>query len=635
MKRGWRSRFGRREKEMAAMREGPSRSRARLARGPAAVPALLACVVALVLAACGTTGTNSPASVHGKPIEGGTASYALADVPFSWMFPLENEANYEPEDGNVESDMWRPLYFAGGPDVTGVYEKFSLAYAPVYSNDNQTVTIKLKQGYKWSDGTPVTTKDIQFFFQLEAAGVALGKYAPYVTGTMPNDIKSVTYNSPYEFTIQLIHSYNPYWFTGNQLTWVYPLPQQAWDKTCATCADGNAAATTSGAKAVFNFLYAASSQLSSYATNPLWKTVDGPWVISSYNPTTYHCVFVRNKKYTGPDKPHLDSYQIYEFNSDTAELDALRAGLITYGYLPISDAASASEFESLGYVLKPWNNAYYNEDIEFGFTGPQKALVSQLYIRQALQHLVDEPLYISTTLHGYGVPDYGIAPASPSSIYTSPQLRSDPYPYSPSAAKSLLSSHGWTKNSSGVDVCTRPGTASNECGAGITKNESLTLLFMYSTGTPSFLAQVEAFDTAAKQVGVNLNLDGQTTTTMFSIAGTCPPGPCKWGLAGYSGFMWDFGQYVVYPNGDEQFGQGNYWAGGYSSPEAQRLITAAETQPGLSALYKAENYLSQQVASLWWPLPDQDVLLVKKNLQGWSNLDPYVDELPSLWYYVK
>lgn len=290
----------------------------------------------------------------------------------------------------------------------------------------------------------------------------------------------------------------------------------------------------------------------------------------------------------------------------------------------------------MGFVLKPWNNAYYNEDIELGYTNPTYGpLVRQLYIRQALQHLVNEQLYINTSLHGFGVADYGIAPVAPASIYTAPALRNDPYPYSISAAESLLRAHGWVKNSSGVDVCERPGAASSECGAGIAKGRALSLLFMYSTESPSFLAQVEAFDAAAKQAGVGITLNGQTTTTMFSIAGVCPPGPCKWGMAGYSGFLWDFGQYVVYPNGDQQFGKGNYWAGGYYSPAAQRLITAAEVSPGLNDLYQAESYISKDVASLWWPLPDQYILLVKNTLQGWAPLDPYVDQLPSLWYYVK
>jgi peptide/nickel transport system substrate-binding protein len=594
---------------------------------------VLACAGVLVLAAC--AGTAAPSSVTGKPVQGGTANYAMGvGDTFSWIFPLDNQANWEPYEQNIENGMWRPLYYPGGPGTSGIDYSRSLAYPPVYSNHDQTVTITMRRDYKWSDGTPVTTKDVQFWFQIEAAGVKLGKYAPYVSGEIPDDIKSVTYNGPYKFTIQLKRSYNPVWFTGNQLLWIFPLPRQAWDRTCATCPVGNDAATLAGAEKVYNFLYSQSEKLTTYATNPIWKVVDGPWVIHSFDPTTYHTVLCDNKAYTGPYKPRLACYGVYSFNSDTAELDAVRSGQIQFGWLPFSDVAALKTYEGLGFTFKPWY-AFYNEDIEFGYTSKQWGpLVSQLYIRQALQHLVNEPLYIKTALHGYGLYEWGMVPVYPSP-YVSPMLKHPLYPYSVSAARALLTAHGWVKNSSGVDVCERPGTGASDCGAGIAKGTPLSLLFMYSTGSPSFLAQVEAFATAAKQVGVNITLDGQTTDTMYSIAGVCPPGPCKWGMAGYAGFMWDYGQSSLVPSGMEQFGKGNYWAGGWNSPTAQKLGFEAHTQPGLAPLYRVENYISQQVASLWWPVPPQYLLLVKNNLKGWLPLNPYVNPMPSRWYYVK
>ncbi len=593
-------------------------------------------VAGLVLAAC--AGTSTPAASTGagaKPVQGGTVSYAMATGDdFSWIWPMENQANYEPYDLWVENQMWLPLYYPGGPGTTGVNYALSLANPPVYSNNNTAVTITMKKGYKWSDGQPVTASDVQFFFQLETAGAKNGKYAPYISGEMPDDIKSVSYNGQYSFTIHMNRSYNPVWFTGNQLSWIYAFPKQTWDRTCATCPAGNAAATPAGANKVYNFLYGQSQKLSTYATNPIWQTVDGPWKLTSFDPTTYRTVLSANKAYTGPDKPHLDTLQIYSFSSDTAELDAIRAGTIDFGWLPFSDVAAKQTYTSLGYTFKPWF-AYYNEAVEFGYTsktwGP---LVRQLYIRQAMQHLVDQPLYIKTADHGYALPDYGIVPAT-NSPYTAPALRKDPYPYSVSAAKQLLTSHGWTAGSNGVDVCSQPGTGSNECGAGITKGEPLSIMLMYSTGTPSWLAQVEAFATAAKSAGIQITLNGQTTNTMYSIAGVCPPGPCNWGIAAYAGFMWDFGQNTLVPTGGEEFGKGNYWGGGYNDPKANALIAKAHTTQGLQALYADETYLSQQVASLWFPVPAQSLLLVKNNLKGWNPLNPYNFPMPSRWYYVK
>lgn len=602
----------------------------------AAVAATTACaVVGSVPGTAGAaarSGSAARAAATSKASTGGVASYALGTgEDFSWILPLENQANYEVWDGDVENGSWLPLYFAGKGSKTGIDYTLSIGKKPVYSDGDTTVTITLNTDFTWSDGQKVTATDVKFFFELDEAGKAtLGDYLP---GELPDDVTSVSYPGPYTVVLHLDHAYNPTWFTGNQLGWIYPLPAQSWDKTCATCPVGTAAATPSGASQVFKFLFAQSEALGTYATNPLWKTVDGPWVISSYDQTTYDASFVANTHYTGPTKPRLAGYKLYSFNTGTAELDALRSGTITFGWLPLSDFSEASYFTSHGFTVKPWK-FFYNEVVELGYTsktwGP---IMKQLYVRQALQHLITEQLYISRTLHGYGLADYGVVADYPRSSYVSPTLRKDPYPYDPAAAKSLLAAHGWKAGPGGVDVCEHAGSGPHDCGAGIPKGKTLSFPFMYATGTTAFLAQVSAFQTAAKKVGVDITLDGQTEDTMFSIAGVCPSAPpCTWGLAGYSGYMWPYGQYHLLPTGDNQFGKGNFWAGGYTTAKAQRLIAAAEYKPGLKVLYADEDYLQKQEASLWWPVEDL-VVVAKDKLKGWQQLSPYGTVVPQLWYF--
>ena len=72
-----------------------------------------AAAACLVAAGCTGTATNSGSS-SGPPVKGGTATFALAvGQDFSWIFPIENQANNEPWDLNVEEALYRPLYFAG------------------------------------------------------------------------------------------------------------------------------------------------------------------------------------------------------------------------------------------------------------------------------------------------------------------------------------------------------------------------------------------------------------------------------------------------------------------------------------------------------------------------------------------
>jgi peptide/nickel transport system substrate-binding protein len=568
-----------------------------------------------------------------KVVPHGVPSYALGiGNIFTWILPLDSQVGYENWDITAEREMWLPLYWAGKGSQTGIDYAQSIAKPPVYSNHDRTVTIRMKTNFKWSTGATVTSADVKFYFQLLDAGKkTLGNYLP---GLMPDNISSVTYPSSSEVVLHLKRSYNPTWFTPNQLTWIYPLPVQEWDRTSLTSPAGSAASTPAGAKKVFAFLFTQCKDRRTYAEDPLWKTVDGPFEISSYNLETHEATFATNRHYTGPTRPRIAGYKLYSFTTGTAELNALRAGTITFGYIPSSQLKEISYFRSHGYAIKPWQT-FYNQVVELGYTsktwGP---LVKQLYIRQALQHLITENLYIKRAFGGYAIPDYGPVADYPHSKYVSPGIKKDPYPYDPKEAAKILEEHGWVKGSNGTDVCEHPGTRSHECGKGIPKGKMLSLLYMYATGTTAFTESVVAFQTAAKSVGIDLTLDAQTETTMFTIGGVCPSTPpCKWGLIGYSGYMWTYGQYQLIPSGTSQWGKGNFWGGGYTTPKAQKLIEAVETEPGLKPLYKAEDYLSKNLASLWWPLQDLKVVAVKKALSGWQHLSPYGAFNPQTWYF--
>lgn len=617
-----------------------SRRRTPLRRWQTAIagPAVMAIAVAggLVNQTTASASAHAHLSSRGtKAASGGVPSYALGigDI-FTWILPLDNQIGYEYWDIDAERDMWLPLYWTGKGSETGINYTQSIGKSPVYSNNDKTVTVSMRPTFKWSTGATVTSNDVRFYFQLVDAGKK--KLGDYLPGLLPDNIASVTYPNSSTFVIHLKRSYNPTWFTGNQLTWIYPLPVQSWDRTSLTSPVGTPASTPAGAKQVITFLFSQSKDHGTYATNPLWKTVDGPFEISAYNQVTHTATFATNSRYTGPTKPHIAGYKLYSYTTGTAELDALRSGTITFGYVPFSSLKEASSLKSHGFSVKAWPT-FFNQVVELGYSskswGP---LVKQLYIRKALQHLITEDLFIKRAFGGYAIPDYGPVADYPNSKYVSPELRKDPYPYDPHASAALLKQHGWVKGADGTDQCKHPGTAAHDCGKGVQAGEKLSLLYVYTTGTTAFFAAVSAFQTAAKSVGIDLTLDGQTQTTMFTIGGVCPSTPpCKWGLIGYSNYMWTYGQYQLIPSGTSQWGKGNFWGGGYYTPTAQKLIGDVETKPGLEPLYKAEDYLSKNLASLWWPLQDLEIVAVKKTLSGWQHLSPYGAFVPQTWYFTK
>jgi len=581
----------------------------------------------LVLAGCANVGSSSSAA------KSKTATFALGTgEDFTWLFPIENAANAEPWDWEVSQMLWLPLYFGGAAGKPVVNERLSLANPPSWSDNDKTVTITLKN-YKWSDGKPVTSRDVALWFNLERANKAKDNF--YSPGQLPDDVKSIGYPNATTIVMHLTRSYSQQWFDENQLTWIFALPQQEWDRTSLTGPIGNYDETTAGAVKVFNFLYAQSNELSTYATNPIWKVVDGPWRLTGYDATTYRTTLEPNAHYSGPDKPSLDKYVIESFTSNAAEIDALRSGGVTYGYLTADNYSLKSYFTGHGFTVAPWRPQYV-QWAELGYTSPTFGpIVRQLYIRQALQHLVDEPLYLQTTLHGLGIPTYGPVPNTPGSPYVSREETINPYPYSTTAARNLLTSHGWAPGPGGYMVCRKAGTAAGECGAGISAGRQLELTFMYQTEYPTLLAQVETYVSAAKAAGVNLRLDPQSETTMFSIGGVCPPGPCNWGLLIYADWMWNYGEGALLPSGDSNFSSGfsgNYWSGGYSSAAADKLIDNERFNSGIANVYKFENYISRQVAALWFPTVST-WSVVQDNLVGWYPQNAFGYAVPSEWHF--
>ena len=85
-------------------------------------------------------------------------------------------------------------------------------------------------------------------------------------------------------------------------------------------------------------------------------------------------------------------------------------------------------------------------------------LFRQLYIRQALQDLVDQPQDVKFAYHGNATASYGPVPLAPSSPFTTSYERSNPYPFSVADAGSLLRSHGWAVHSGGTDTCAKSAT---------------------------------------------------------------------------------------------------------------------------------------------------------------------------------
>jgi peptide/nickel transport system substrate-binding protein len=598
----------------------------RLAAG-AAVASL-----ALLASACSTS--SGSASGSGKPVAGGTATFAeLPGSTPNYIFPMLTAAYYSVT--NIEEFQrlsFRSLYWIGnGKGQPTVDPARSLAALPAYSHNDSVVTIHLGS-YTWSDGKPVTTRDIAFWINLLKADKT--SFAAYTPGEFPDNLKSYKIVNAKTIVLTLNRSYNPTWFTDDELSQVTPLPTQAWDKTSASGKIGNYDQTTAGAKAVFNFLTAQSKDIATYGSNPLWKTVDGPWKLVNYQSDGY-ARFAANTAYAGPSNHKLKFFVEQPFTTDTSELSVLRSGTsLDYGYLPEQEASQSSELASQGYTTaawQSWGTTYFLMNYHNPTIGP---IISQAYIRQAMQSLIDQPAFVKGPLKGYGHTNYGPVPSQPANPYSDSYETTGPWPYAPKTAVRLLSSHGWQVKPNGVTTCTSPGSGSGQCGAGIKAGTGLSFSLKYGSGLVVTSQEMQALKSQFSQAGIQVNLTSAPFDSVISLLTPCTSAQasCSWQMLNYGG-GWTYGV-DPYPTGDQLFATGaGSDSSNYSSAKADQLIAA--TVHSQTTLGTYEDYLAQQVPVLWMPQPVYQISEISTKLHGALPQSPIDGLTPENWYLTK
>ncbi len=611
-------------------------------------------VMALSLA----TATQAQAKSGG----GGVVTFAEQPAsPPNYIFPLESGAYFTFANGQFVPEMYLPLYWFGDHGKPVLNKGLSIAYPPTFSNNNTTVTIRMKH-WRWSDGQPITARDVTFWMNMLSAATdpnapVIGSssapgpgWGAQVTGGFPENVVSYTAAGTYKVTFQLNASYNPTWFLYNELSQIYPVPQSAWDKLGPGEAVGSYDVSaqsrrtlsgtspaqyvpvtpgtgSTGALGVAQFLNSQSQDLSTYDTNPLWKVVDGPFRLASFSSSGF-VKLVPNSKYSGAPKPKVSAFEELPFASAAAEFNVLRSGGVTIGYIPAQDLKAKGQLLRSGYAYSPWYAFGFN-GLDFNFTNPQVGPVfKQLYFRQAFQSLVNQAQYINDFMSGVGTPSNGPVPTYPphnpdeSSLESGRQV----YPYDPSKAVSLLKAHGWAVLPGGATYCARPGSSSADCGTGIPAREHLSFTLLYPSGSPELTDQmVDMQSTMKAKAGIELSLNESPVNQVTSIesAGCTYASPCSdWQLSteANTGVSWVYLP-DYFPTGGEIFLPGsNSNHGDYGSAEATRLInethTAATSSAETKALYSYENYIARQLPEAWMPTSPYQLTMYKKSLKG-------------------
>jgi peptide/nickel transport system substrate-binding protein len=608
----------------------------RVIRTGAAVAAAL--TLAATAAACssssssGSGKTGSSTQATGTAQSGGTVTMQWVGGYPNFIFPLMPATNTDGYNVNLQQPMWPYLVYSGDRGQSIVNPDESLYSAMSWTNGDQTINITLKP-WKWSDGAPITSRDFLFTYNMIKS---LGQnWSGYLPGLFPDDVKSVQTPSSSTIVINLTRSYNPTFYTDNILASIPLLPQHAWDKESASGTVGNYDETPAGAKAVVNFLQKQGSDISTFTTNPLWKVVDGPWALSEFTSSgTY--AFVPNKNYSGT-KPYLSEMINAQYTTDDSAFNSLRAGDVQVGPIPSQDIPQIPQLKSDGYSIQVLPIAA-EAGIYPNWYAPNGvgAMLQQLYIRQAMEDLINRPELVSTVFDGYADPGNGPISMNYTTLTTPLEKAGGPYPYNPSKAVALLKANGWKVTPNGVSTCQDPGTGSGQCGAGIAAGARLAFTLAYSAGQEN-VDQMEAqIATWEEQAGIKFTLKSEPFNTLVGTVGVCnaqshPASTCSWQLV-------DFGYdpYQLYPAGSGLFntgGSGNQ--GGYSNPEMDQLINETEYSDNPAAFAQYENFAAEQLPQLWVPNPDV-LNAYKSNLGGVEPANPFSGATdPEIWYFTK
>jgi peptide/nickel transport system substrate-binding protein len=587
-----------------------------------------------------------PAAASGPEHTGTIKLAELSGFAINYILPIPTSAT-----ANIYNDyyfnylMYRPLYWLVNGTSISEDKSLSLANDPVWSNNGMTVTVTLKSNYKWSDGQPVTSKDVLFWYDEMQAAVkeSVANYAYFTPKQgLTGQVSSVTTPNANTVVFNLNSAVNPTWFMEDELAVIEPIPSHSM---AIAQAGGPVLDFTNpaNAKKIYDYLNASSKSLGTYTTNPIWQVVDGPYKLTAYNSTSYDFSMAPNPDYGGPHASGgISPLQVSFYTTDEAEYNALKSDEPDIGWVPEEDVPQAtsvsSDYKLWGYPGFGWQGIILNFADK---TGSYNNIIGQTYVRQALQRLINQQGIVKSYMSGAGAPSYGIAGAYPASQFSPADALTNQFPYSPSTAASILKAHGWTIVPNGSSYCSSPGTSATECGAGIAQGTKLSWNLIYGS-TPTITQEmVTNFASEAASIGINITLKADSTADITSSDNdvATPSNDNKWAMEDFGGFTDS-----TYPTTQGLFNSGaSFNLGDFNDNNLNTLVDDSISSPNPEAVKNELSYVSTALPVLFQPNPDWDgndagIMAISKSISGapntFANYSQYV-LTPEFWYFTK
>ncbi len=328
------------------------------------------------------------------------------------------------------------------------------------SEDNRTITLKLRDDIAWSDGTPITSKDFVFTHEM----VISPQNA--VAQTNPDDLmESVT--APDERTVVVTFK-EPY------APWLAKLYRGLLPEHVL--------------KPVFD----KDGSIDQAEWNRAPTVGCGPYVFAEWESGSF-TRFVVNENYWG-GRPKIDEIFFRFVPDDASQVAALKnkegdlGTFISYSDIPDLEA-SGMKVEKVfsGYT----EGIYFMQQPDLGSPAVKDKLVRQAIAYATNREAVTKDLLLGLTEVGITYWD--------NTPYTDPTLT--PYPFDPEKAKQLLDQAGWIDSN----------------GDGVREKDGADLVLNYGTTTREIRKDTQAvFQQNLADVGIKVNLLNYDSDQFFA-----------------------------------------------------------------------------------------------------------------------
>lgn len=325
----------------------------------------------------------------------------------------------DPANTKQNADIWLSLnlfdtLLIAAEDGKGGVEP-GLATGYKVSDDGATVTLTMRPGIQFADGSPIEVSDVKWSLDRARAKETGGDFA-FLLGSIGSietkgaDQVVITMARPDPVIIQALATFN-----------AGIMPEKL------VMASPGATPEEKG---------------KNFAEHPIGS---GPFVLTSWKRNS-EMVLERNKFYwhTAPDGqklPYLDAIKFQIIPDDATRILKLRAGeLDIVEFVPYSRVAELKADSRLTMVLFPAAQVnYFALNDRPAFKDGSKNPLSDPRVRQALNYATNKEALIQVVSYGTGTPQHSYMPMSTPYAYGPKPL----YPYDLAKAKALMQEAGY------------------------------------------------------------------------------------------------------------------------------------------------------------------------------------------------